>query len=373
MESLPADEAARQLLRWAGQTADYAVIFLDADLRVRWWNDGAETVLGYTAAEMIGQALDPIFTPEDRARGTMEQERAIALRVGSAEDDRWQVRKDGSRFFASGVLTRVCDESGAVVGYLKTLRDRNDLREQVEVLRNQLAEATRAAARKDAFIATLSHELRNPLGPLAAAAHLIRMASVPAPEVEHALQVVDRQVALLKRLVDDLLDMTRVASGKITLAVRSIDLTDVVSQSVAAARSQGATARAPIEVILPPHPMPVRGDPDRLLQVFDNLVGNALKFTPPEGRIWVKGTVEADEVVVRVEDTGAGLSPQMVPRIFDMFTQAEETRDLSPGGLGIGLAVVKDLVALHGGSVQVRSEGLGKGSEFAVRLPMART
>ena len=372
MESLSREAAARTLYRFACDSRDYAVIALDLEGRVTWWSPGAESVLGHRAADIVGQTLARLFTPEDLAVHADRQEREIALRVGSAEDDRWQVRADGSRLFASGVLTALHDDTGAVVGFVKTLRDRTDFREQIERLRNDADESRDAARRMDAFLGTLSHELRNPLAPLANAAALIRMGPGRDPTVDHALQVIDRQVAVLKRLVDDLLEMTRVGVGKVALDLKEHDLRDLLSLAVAGMRAREPGSQPAVELLLPAGPLRVEADGNRLQQVFANLLGNALKFTPPGGHVWIKATLEADEAVVRFEDDGAGIPPQMLPHLFKLFTQAEETRRMSPQGLGIGLALVRQLVELHGGSVQVRSEGLGKGSEFTVRLPARR-
>ena len=372
MQSKSPEDAARYLYRWADETRDYAVLMLDRHGRITWWGKGAESVLGFTAAEALGQPVALLFTPEDLAIRADQQEREIATRVGAAEDDRWQVRKDGSRIFASGVLTAIHGEAGEVVGYVKTLRDRTDLREQVEMLRNDLAKARSETKRKDAFLGTLSHELRNPLGPLTAASTLIRMAGAPSPEVDHALKVIDRQTGLLKLLVDDLLDVTRVSTGKMALDLQMHDLRELLAQTVEAAGPRDPSQSASIELIVPAGSLRVSADGNRMQQVFSNLLGNALKFTGPGKHIWIKATLEADEAVVRFEDDGAGIRSEMLPHLFELFTQAEDTRRMSPQGLGIGLALVRQIVELHGGSVQVRSEGLGKGAEFTVRLPALR-
>jgi signal transduction histidine kinase len=173
----------------------------------------------------------------------------------------------------------------------------------------------------------------------------------------------------MRRLVDDLLDVTRIGAGKIELRREPLVLQDVVHRAVESARPIVGERRQRLEVVVPPSPMVVEGDSARLEQVFVNLLNNAAKYTPEGGNVWVKGTTEGDEAVIHVEDTGVGIPREMLPHIFDLFTQVDASRAYSQGGLGIGLSVVKSLVALHGGSVQVRSEGPGKGSEFTVRLP----
>jgi len=371
MDPLTPEDAARSLYRYALESRDYALVALDPGGHVRWWSTGAQSLFGYSAGEMLGQPIGRIFTTEDLSAGADKHEREIAVRAGASEDDRWQVRRDGSRFFASGVLTALHGEDGALVGFMKTLRDRTDLREQVERLRNDLAEAREAAKRKDVFLGTLSHELRNPLAPMINAAALIRMAAQPSPELDHALQVIDRQAAVLKRLVDDLLDLTRLGTGKVLLDLEPQDISEMLTSVVRGMRPPTATHLAAVELLVP-ESLQVLADANRLQQVFANLLGNALKFTSAAGHVWVKATLEADEAVVRFEDDGVGIAAETLPSIFELFTQAEETRRMSAGGLGIGLSLVKDLVTLHGGTVQVRSEGVGQGSEFTVRLPLYR-
>jgi two-component system CheB/CheR fusion protein len=344
---------------------------MDPGGRVTWWSPGAEHIFGFRADEMVGREASRIFVPEDKDRGLAEHEMAVATDRGSAEDDRWQQRADGSRFWASGAMLSLRDADGSLVGFAKVLRNRTDLKEQLETLRNQGMRLDQEARRKDIFLSTLSHELRNPLAPLANAVQIIRMSLTPTPHVEYALKVIERQMDLLNRLVDDLLDLTRITTGKVELKRRVVALHEIVERAVEATASLVADRKHRLEVILPPAALMVDVDPDRMTQVFVNLLSNAAKYTPSGGAIWVKATLEGDEVVTRFEDNGVGIPGEMLPRIFDLFTQVEAARSLSQGGLGIGLALVKDLVTLHGGSVQVRSEGTGKGSDFAVRLPLA--
>jgi signal transduction histidine kinase len=196
------------------------------------------------------------------------------------------------------------------------------------------------------------------------------MAAPETPDLEYPLKVIERQVQALGRLVDDLLDLSRIGAGKMELKKKTIALQDIVQRAVESAGPLLRGRRHELHVLLPPAPLLVEADPDRLVQVFVNLLNNAGKYTPRHGRIWVKGTVEGEEAVIHVKDSGIGIPHDVLPRIFEMFTQAESARPHSEGGLGIGLTVVKQFVTLHGGSVQVRSEGPDKGSEFTVRLPL---
>ena len=361
----------RLLALLAGQSREHAILFIAPDGRVSWWSAGAEHVFGYRAEEIVGELADRLFTPEDVARGIPRQEQEIALRGDAAEDDRWQQRADGSRFWASGLVMALRDEAGRHLGFGKILRDRTDVKEQIETLRNRAAELEDAAQRKDAFIATLSHELRNPLAPLANAVQLIRLSAQMGGDVEYAVKVIERQMAVLQRLVDDTLDLSRVGAGKVELRREPLALGGLLREAVESCRAAIDKRDHRVDVVLPDAEIGIEGDPQRLHQVFVNLITNAAKYTPPGGRIWVKGTIEGDEAVARIEDNGVGIPQEMLPGIFELFTQVGTTRRQAEGGLGIGLALVKNLVTLHGGSVQVKSSGPGKGSEFAVRLPLS--
>ena len=352
----------------AQQSKEHAFVLLDANARVLWWSPGAGYIFDRSSNEMVGQSLGILFTPEDKDRGIPDQEILLAVNFGKAEDDRWQLRRDGSRFWATGILIALRDQNQNLVGFGKILRNRTDLREQLEALRNQVQALTAANQRKDNFLATFSHELRNPIASVCTAVELISRTASRNPNLEGSLKLIEEQLDFVRRMLDDLLDVTRITTGKVRLNVRPVVLQEVIEQAVEAVRSRVEERHQRIQVIGPRSAIALQGDPDRLHQVFSNLLSNAVKYTPERGAICVEVTIEADEAVVRVSDTGVGIPHDMLPRIFDLFTQVET--QLSHGGLGIGLALVKDFVALHGGSVQVRSEGVGKGSEFMVRLPL---
>lgn len=369
-DNASADELIRLLIE---QTKEYAIILLGVDGRVTGWNEGAEHVFGIARDDAIGQPASLVFTAQDIARGTPLQEITTAETGTAAEDDRWLARPDGSRFWASGVMIPLHDEQGRLAGFGKILRNRTDLREQMDTLRNQAEASNALVANKDIFLSTLSHELRNPLAPLLQATEIIRRKVAAGAEIEDTLAIIDRQVASLVRLVDELLDLSRLSAGKMTLEKERVTLQNIVDRAVESASTLVRERHQQLEVLLLPEPMRVDADPARLGQVFVNLINNAAKFTPPGGRIWIKGGIEGDEAVVHVEDNGVGIPHDMLPNIFDLFTQVESTRAQSRGGLGVGLALVKDIVTLHGGSAQVSSAGAGKGSTFSVRLPLAVT
>jgi PAS domain S-box-containing protein len=360
-----------RLIRGLLVQPNVALILLDTDGRVISWLRGAEALLGYSSEEALGRPIDFIFTEEDRRLGIPQFERAVALSEGTADDDRWQLRRDGTRTWVFGVMFAIRDEGGHLVGFGKMLRNRTDIRQRLEELHHRVDELTRENQRKDVFLGTLAHELRSPLAPLVNAVELIRLTEPKPPTLEYPVRLIERQVAALRRLVDDLLDLTRVGAGKIELRLEPIDLSVVISHAVDTVRPCFEQREHHLEVLQPGAPLTVRVDPVRLQQVFVNLLENACKYTNPGGRIWVESTVEGDEAVVNVIDTGIGIPPEMQDRIFDLFTQVETTPYGSRGGLGIGLALVRDLVALHGGSVQAMSHGADKGSRFSVRLPLA--
>jgi signal transduction histidine kinase len=248
------------------------------------------------------------------------------------------------------------------------------VREVAERKRAQgaLQEADR---RKNEFLAMLSHELRNPLAAISNAVRLLQISPPADPQAAPARDVLGRQVAHLVRLIDDLLDVSRITSGKITLRSEPVDIRTVVGRAVETARPLIAARRQQLVVSVPPDPIIVEGDPIRLAQVLAKLLSNAVKYTDEGGRIRVVAKTapgdHGEEAAIKVEDSGMGIAPEMLPRIFDLFSQAEHPRD-GQGGLGIGLALVRELVALHDGSVEASSAGVGQGAEFAVRLPLAR-
>ena len=374
MEPLSEDEVERRLLLITQRANDHAFMLLDPEGRIQWWSKAAATIFGYAPEEILGRSVDELFVAEDRATGIPEYERKVSTADGPAEDDRWMRRKDGSSFWATGIMVELRDDAGRVIGFGKILRNRTDLKEQLEALRNLARELEATAKRKDAFLGVLSHELRNPLAPIANALGIIR-AGVPevTHELGYALRVIERQMHVLERLVEDLMDLTRVGAGKVDLRLAPITLQQLAADCVDDVREMVRQRRHEIEVVAPDGPVMVEGDRDRLHQVVVNLLVNAAKYTPEGGHIWVKITTEGEEAVLKVGDDGVGIPTEMLPKIFDLFTQVESTRGASRGGLGIGLALVKNLVALHGGSVQVRSDGVGKGSEFAIRLPLRQS
>jgi PAS domain S-box-containing protein len=346
---------------------DYAMCAMDIDGRIVSWNVGAERTYGYRESEVIGDSIAIIFTEDDRRAGVPARELARAVAQGRSEDERWHVRKDGSQLWAMGLVIPVRETDGTLAGFGKIMRDRTDLKELQEALHNHAVELERANEEKSTFLATLAHELRNPLNVLTQVAEILRRGA--AMDREQLARMVDRQVGHTKRLVDDLTDILRLGHKKLILQRVPLDLRDPIGAAAEMVQPLARSCSVALEVSVPEAPVRVAGEGTRLVQIFANLLGNAVKFSEAGSRVSLSLMPEGLEAVTRVVDRGVGIPPDRLSSIFDLFSQAHPT---SEAGLGIGLALTRDLVLLQGGTIQARSEGLGKGSEFIVRLPLLR-
>ncbi|HLX21934.1 MAG TPA: PAS domain-containing sensor histidine kinase [Usitatibacter sp.] len=343
---------------------DCAIFMLDAEGRVVTWNAGAERMLGHRAEEIMGQSFGAFFLPEDIAAGRPAADLRTATLNRRAYDRGWRVRKDGTRLWVDAVVTALKDPTGPLRGFATVIRDLSGLK-RMEELEQQGRHLTE-------FLAMLSHELRNPLAPIRNALGIMAMAGETNSQVNWCRDVIDRQVVHLTRLVDDLLDVSRITRGKLRLQMRPMDLCDALASAVEATRPLFTARRQRLHESLHECPLTVNGDITRLTQVVVNLLNNAAKYTPENGEAWLDVATEAEDAVIRVKDDGAGIPPDMLEGVFDLFAQGERTIDRAEGGLGIGLTLVRRIVTLHGGSVVARSEGPGHGSEFEVRLPLLR-
>jgi PAS domain S-box-containing protein len=351
---------------------DYAVVMVDFDGRVTSWNVGAQRVLGYAEQEILGRSTAVFFTPEDRAAGAPEQERQTAAREGRALDDRWHVRKDGTRFFASGVLAARHDETGRLVGFSKVFRDITD-RWRAEQEARAAKDAAEAANRaKDRFLAVLSHELRTPLSPILATVQALELEEGQlSPALREAIDVIKRNAELEARLIDDLLDLTRVTRGKLQIHPRPVDAHLIVERAVEICRGDLGDACDAIRTDLRATATVLQADPARLQQILWNLLKNAMKFTPPGGIVRVRTFNAGSDFVLEVADTGIGFEAEALPKIFQAFEQADAQITQNFGGLGLGLAIARSLAELHGGRLEAASEGLGRGATFRLTLPAA--
>lgn len=356
------------------QNRQFGVLFMDCDGTLRGWSRAAHFITGYTAQEAIGQPASLLFVEDDLARKLDEHELATARAVGHAEDERWHARKGGSRFWSSGMSFPIRDRAGEVTGFLKLFRDATHLRARTKYLENMLLECTTLSAQRNMFLDTIAHELRNPLAPLRTTLHLLqRGTQASASQTATALAVMERQLHVLERLVEDLVDLARVNTGKLSLVYQTVNLQALVSAVVDGGQEAAAQSGISLHCVLPTVPIDIEADADRLHQVLANLLNNAIKFTPGGGKVWLTATTDQTHFMIQVKDTGQGISPALLPRIFDMFTQASGGGDGRRGaGLGIGLAVVKAIVSRHGGTIDVRSEGEGKGADFIVRIPQRK-
>ncbi len=372
------DRAERQLRkadaiygRVVDALKDYAVILLDRHGEIRDWNHGASAIFLLAREQVVGTHVRRLFTPEDRAAGMIERELETARRDGSASDDRWLLRGDGTRLRADGVLTALRDPedaSGEVSGFCKILRDGTRAFEIGEALRAAKEEAERANLAKDRFLAVLSHELRTPLAPIASAARLLeREARVP-PEYAGLLPMIRRNVAFEARLIDDLLDVTAISSGKAPLQLAPVDMRALVAgvlemmRDAVAEKSIALTSRS--EAV----DERVLGDEAHLQRVLWNIVRNAIKFTPEGGHVDVRVDNVGGLWRLRCVDDGIGITAEAQEKIFSAFEQADGWVMKQFGGLGLGLAIARGLVEQHGGRLEVHSDGSGRGSTFTLTL-----
>ncbi len=353
---------------WSLQARDHAIVVLDARGVVTGWRGAAEEVLGHAPHEAIGRHIGFIFTPEDRAKGYPEYELTAAAKDKYSEDSRWHVRKDGTRIWVSGSTCPVRGPDGEVQGFVKVLRDLTDQREHIDRTENRVQELDEARVKVHTFLRTLGHEIRNPLAVLTNLQMIISRLSTDE-RMRKALTQFENQVAVLKKIADDLMDVSRLELGKVQMDMQPHDLRKLLQAGVDGMQSAAAAKGITVEITFPPSELMVQADAARIQQVVLNLLGNAVKYTHTGGTIWVRASEEGQEVVCRVQDTGIGIFPPVLPQIFDLFAQAPEVRDISGGGIGVGLALVRQIVELHGGTVQAKSPGIGKGSEFSFRLP----
>lgn len=341
---------------------DYAIFMLDPGGHVVSWNLGAQKNKGYEASEIIGQHFSRFYPPEVAATGWPGQALRNALRDGRFEDEGWRIRKDGSRFWASVVITALHDATGRHRGFAKVTRDLTE-RRRVTALEDEGRRVTN-------FLAMLGHELRNPLAPISNALELLKREKSESAALVHTRDIIGRQLRQMTRLVDDLLDVGRITSGKIQLENKPVRLRDAIAEAIEAVRplidGKSQTLHLQVQEADPW----IAGDSARVIQIVSNLVHNAAKFTGNGGNIHVSLSRTAADADISVRDDGPGIPPQDLQRIFDLFVQGEQNLARTQGGLGLGLSLVQQLTTLHGGRVSAFSTGRpGEGSEFVVQFP----
>lgn len=345
-------------------TAGYALLMLSTDGTIESWNTGAEQLKGYRASETIGQHVSLFYPAGDVKVDKPRQELHEALVNGRLETAGWRVRKDGSVFLASTVTTPIYDGQGVHRGFAQITRD---LTQQ-----QRLKELESSSQQISEFLAMLAHELRNPLAPIRNAVSVLQLEPTPSPMVRSSRDIIDRQLSLMSRLVDDLLDAGRLTTGKIQLQKERTVYQHVVARAVEGVRPLMDARQHRLSVNVPRTDLVLMADPTRLAQVLQNILINAARYTPTgTGDIHLDVTVHDAQVTTEVRDNGVGLSQQSLEDIFTLFFQGSGQAAAREGGLGIGLALARSLVEMHGGVMTAQSAGPGKGSTFSFTLPGA--
>ena len=347
---------------------DYAIYMLTPAGIVTSWNLGARRIKGYEAAEVLGTHFSRFFPADAIETGEPWAELAIAREQGRVEEEGWRLRKDGSRFWARVVVTALHDADGTLHGFAKVTQDLTQRRhaEALEISSSNI----------NNFIAVLAHELRNPLAPIRNAVQLQMKSNAADPALVMTREIIDRQSAQLTRIVEDLLDITRITRGTFSMDEKVLDVADLVARAVETSRPAIDAARHKLEVFLPTQQLKVRGDALRLIQALTNLLNNAARYTDAGGRIVVKveapgdGEPDARQVSISVRDTGRGIDPVLMKSIFGMFVQGRDPLHRPSAGLGVGLALARSIVELHHGTIEAKSAGVGQGAEFIIRLPL---
>ena len=369
-------EAERQsnarLLASIVESSEDAIFSKSADGVIQTWNGAAERLFGYTAEEAVGRHIS-LVVPKDRS----DEEARIMARLRGGERieslETVRVHEDGQPLDVSLTISPLFDAAGAVVGASTIARDigpQKDAERRIYALMARLDENDR---RKDVFLATLAHEIRGPLAPIRNSLEILKRAPPDGPMLEPALAALDRQVSQVERLVDDLLDLSRITHNRLELRRRRVALGSAIDQAVEACRPLADRSGHELRIERCEVPLHVYADSVRLTQVVTNLLTNACKYTEPRGLIRITTRARGrTQAVVSVADTGIGIAAHMLPQVFEPFAQSIQATARSQGGLGIGLALVKQIVELHQGTVAAFSEGVNRGSEFVVRLPLMK-
>ncbi len=389
---------------------DYAIFMLDPNGIFSSWNSGSERMLGYSEAEIIGQPFERIFTPEAITEGLPTRVLETAIAEGFSRENRWHIRKDGTHFWTHCIITALRDESGKLRGFAKIMQDitvrklAEEEREEL-LLREQAARAVSEAAQsaaeaanraKDDFLAVVSHELRTPMTAIVGWAGMLKSGMLDLDRATVAMETIERNANLQMQLIEDLLDISRIVRGDISLNLGRVDLAEVIAAAIEVVQPAANEKVIALEFVQESAVKTAQeqqrdnsslfwGDSERLQQVVWNLLVNAIKFTPEGGRVTLRLSIVSDASLmansdrqlttkrfaqIQVSDTGIGISPEFLPYVFDRFRQADSTSVRSHKGLGLGLAIARHLVQLHGGTIRVESPGRGQGATFTIELPV---
>lgn len=369
---------------------DYAIFMLDPQGHVVSWNRGAQRIKGYTSDEIIGRHFSIFYPEEDLAAGKPQHNLEIARREGVVEDKGWRVRKDGSRFFANVLITAVFDSRGELRGFAKVTRDISEQRRAEEIRRAMLEqrearlraeeakrnaedsvrEAQETNRAKDEFLMTLSHELRTPLTSILGWSRLLPSMSPAEPAFQNAVESISRSAQVQARLLDDVLETSRIISGKMKLNIEPLAVGKVVQDAASSVEVAARARNITVDLQVASDSGVMIADSTRVQQILWNLLNNAIKFTPAGGKVSLKAWRRGETLYVEVADSGEGIAPEFLPHIFEPFRQAEQASTRVHGGLGLGLAIVRYLVEAHGGSITASSPGKGKGATFRIEMPV---
>jgi PAS domain S-box-containing protein len=353
---------ARALVTSIVDSSVDAIVTKDLDGNITSWNAAAHQLFGYSADEMIGKPIRTLIPPE---RQSEEDDILARLRQGERIDHFETVRiaKDGRRLDISVTISPLRNASGAIIGASKIARD-------ISALKAAAAELQKANRLKDEFLASLSHELRTPLNAILGYSRMLRTGMLPPDRQEKAIETIERNATSLTQIVEDVLDVSRIVSGKIRLNVQPVDFPEIVRNAIEAVTPAADAKNIRIEAVIDPHAAPIAGDPERLQQILWNLLSNAVKFTGKAGKVQVRLGRVNSHVELSVSDTGVGISPEFLPHVFERFRQADAGIARERGGLGLGLSIARHLTEMHGGTIEAASGGVGQGATFRLKMPL---
>ena len=371
----------------AESVRDYAIFAQDANGSILSWNQGVKAILGYDEDEFVGKHVSIIFAPEDIEHGEVDDQMREAEITGQALDQKWHVRRDGSRFWADGLLIPLADGDGNLRGYARALRDetrqkqsedeRDEIlgreraaRRRAELLRESLERAQRE---KDEFLALLAHELRNPLSAILGWLVILRQGKCDDQLLAKGLDTIERSARTQDRIIEDVFDLSRINSGNLKINAEPMLLNEAVAQAVDSIRPAAQAKRISLETEVNTESIFILGDHDRIKQAVINILSNAVKFTPKGGSVLVILSPSDPIARIIIQDNGQGFSAEFGPRIFERYAQANKDSTDGRSGLGLGLSLVREIVEQHGGKVTAESEGEGRGATFSVYLPVIDT